>query len=102
MLRQLAFIAFSPDYRSLPDTLVSGSVSLAGVSLGRPQVVTGLVALLLVAVLFVLVYRTRWGHALQAVAEDRQVAALVGISPDRVNAQVWMLGSAAVGVAARC
>ena len=53
-----AFIAFSPD-RSLPDTLVSGSVSLAGVSLGRPQVVTGLVALLLVAVLFVLVYRTR-------------------------------------------
>lgn len=99
VLRQLAFIAFSPDYRSLPDTLVSGSVSLAGVSLGRPQVVTGLVALLLVAVLFVLVYRTRWGHALQAVAEDRQVAALVGISPDRVNAQVWMLGSAAVGVA---
>lgn len=53
VLRQLAFIAFSPDYRSLPDTLVSGSVSLAGVSLGRPQVVTGLVALLLVAVLFV-------------------------------------------------
>ena len=62
VLRQLAFIAFSPDYRSLPDTLVSGSVSLAGVSLGRPQVVTGLVALLLVAVLFVLVYRTRWGR----------------------------------------
>ena len=51
---------------------MSGSVSLAGVSLGRPQVVTGLVALLLVAVLFVLVYRTRWGHALQAVAEDRR------------------------------
>ncbi|MCJ9711015.1 branched-chain amino acid ABC transporter permease, partial [Bordetella hinzii] len=99
VLRQLAFIAFSPDYRSLPDTLVSGSVSLAGISLGRPQVVTGLVALALVVALFFLVYRTRWGHALQAVAEDRQVAALVGISPDRVNAQVWMLGSAAVGLA---
>ncbi len=54
---------------------------------------------MVVAALFVLVYRTRWGHALQAVAEDRQVAALVGISPDRVNAQVWMLGSAAVGLA---
>lgn len=61
VLRQLAFIAFSPDYRSLPDTLVSGSVTLAGVSLGRPQVVTGLVALVVVAALFVLVYRTRWG-----------------------------------------
>jgi branched-chain amino acid transport system permease protein len=99
VLRQLAFIAFTPDYRSLPDTLASGSVTLAGISLGRPQVVTGLVALAVVAALFVLVYRTRWGHALQAVAEDRQVAALVGIPPNRVNAQVWMLGSAAVGLA---
>ncbi|EWM48416.1 branched-chain amino acid transport system / permease component family protein [Bordetella holmesii 41130] len=61
VLRQLAFIAFSPDYRSLPDTLISGSVSLAGVSLGRPQVVTGLVALAMVVALFFLVYRTCWG-----------------------------------------
>ena len=98
VLRQLAFIAFSPDYRNLPDTWLSGSISLVGVSLGRPQVVTGVVALAMVGVLFVLVYRTRWGHALQAVAEDRQAAALVGIASDRVNAQVWMLGSAAVGL----
>jgi len=47
----------------------------------------------------VLVYRTRWGSALQAVAEDRQAASLVGIASDRVNAQVWMLGSAMVGLA---
>jgi branched-chain amino acid transport system permease protein len=99
VLRQLAFIAFTPDYRSLPDTFISGSVTIAGISLGRPQVVTGIIALAMVAVLFVLVYRTRWGRALQAVAEDRQVASLVGISPDRVNAQVWILGSAAVGMA---
>lgn len=99
VLRQLAFIFFKPDYRSLPDTLVSGSVSIAGISIGRPQVVTALVALAVIAALFILVYRTRWGHALQAVAEDRQMAALVGIPPERVNAQVWVLGSAAVGLA---
>lgn len=99
VLRQVAFIAFTPDYRTLPDTWLSGSVSLDGISMGRPSVVTGLVALVMVIALFVLVYRTRWGHALQAVAEDRQVAALVGIPPDRINAQVWMLGSAAVGLA---
>ena len=99
VLRQLAFIFFSPDYRSLPDTLISGSVSLAGISIGRPQVVTGIVALVVIIALFFLVYRTRWGHALQAVAEDRQAAALVGIAPDRVNAQVWVLGSAVVGLA---
>ncbi|WP_019939251.1 branched-chain amino acid ABC transporter permease [Bordetella sp. FB-8] len=99
VLRQLAFIAFTPDFRTLPDTWLSGSVSLDGIAMGRPSVVTGLIALVMVIALFVLVYRTRWGHALQAVAEDRQVAALVGIPPDRINAQVWMLGSAAVGLA---
>lgn len=99
VLRQLAFICFSPDYRNLPDTWLSGGISVAGVSLGRPQLVTGLVALVVIGLLFVLVYRTRWGHALQAVAEDRQAASLVGIGSDRVNAQVWILGSATVGVA---
>src|SRR5215472_17010869 len=98
VLRQLAFIAFSPDYRNLPDTWLSGSISLAGISLGRPQVATGVVALAMILVLFVLVYRTRWGHALQAVAEDRHAASLVGIASDRLNAQVWILGSAAVGL----
>jgi len=98
VLRQLAFIAFSPDYRNLPDTWLSGSISMGGISLGRPQVATGVVALALIAGLFVLVYRTRWGRALQAVAEDRQAASLVGIASDRVNAQVWVLGSAAVGL----
>jgi branched-chain amino acid transport system permease protein len=98
VLRQLAFIAFSPDYRNLPDTWLSGSIHLGTIALGRPQVVTGLVALAMIVLLFMLVYRTRWGHALQAVAEDRQAASFVGIASDRVNAQVWMLGSAAVGV----
>jgi len=99
VLRQLAFIFFSPDYRNLPDTLVSGSITIGHISMGRPQVIAALASLVVIGVLFLLVYRTRWGHALQAVAEDREVAALVGIPPDRVNAQVWIVGSAAVGFA---
>ena len=98
VLRQLAFIAFSPDYRNLAQTWLSGSIRIGTIYLGRPQVVTGVVALAMVLLLFVLVYRTRWGRALQAVAEDRQAASFVGIASDRVNAQVWMLGSAAVGL----
>ena len=99
VLRQLAFIFFSPDYRNLPDTLVSGSITVGHISMGRPQVIAALATLVVIGILFLLVYRTRWGHALQAVAEDRDVAALVGIPPDRVNAQVWIVGSAAVGFA---
>ncbi|HEY9572112.1 MAG TPA: branched-chain amino acid ABC transporter permease [Pusillimonas sp.] len=99
VLRQLAFIFFSPDYRNLPDTWLSGSVSIGSVSLGQPQVVTGGISLVVIVLLFILVYRTRWGRALQAVAEDRQAASLMGIAADRVNAQVWILSSAVVGLA---
>lgn len=99
VLRQLAFIAFSPDYRNLPATWLSGSISMAGMNLGRPQVATGLISLVVIVLLFFLVYRTRWGSALQAVAEDPQAAALVGIAPNRINAEVWILGSAAAGLA---
>ncbi len=99
VLRQLASIAFTPDYRSIGHTLVSGTVTITGVHLGRPQVVTGVVALAMVALVFYLVYRTRWGQALQAVAEDRQAASLVGISPGRVEAQIWILSGATIGVA---
>lgn len=99
VMRQLAAMAFTPNYRSLAHTMLSGTITITGINLGRPQFVTGVLALLLVGVVFWLVYRTRWGHALQAVAEDREVAALVGISPQRVDAQVWVLSSAAVGLA---
>ena len=99
VLRQLASIAFTPDYRSISNTLVSGTVTITGVHLGKPQVVTAAIALVLIGLVFLLVYRTRWGHALQAVAEDRQAASLVGIPPDRVDAQVWMLSGATVGLA---
>ncbi|MBU6440492.1 MAG: branched-chain amino acid ABC transporter permease [Betaproteobacteria bacterium] len=98
VMRQAAAIAFTPNYRNLSHTFLSGSVTITGVHLGRPQFVTALIALALVAVVFWLVYRTRWGQALQAVAEDREVAAFVGISPQRVDAQVWMLSSAVVGL----
>ena len=99
VLRQLASIAFTPDYRSISNTLVSGTVTITGVHLGKPQVVTAAIALVLIGLVFLLVYRTRWGHALQAVAEDRHAASLVGIPPDRVDAQVWMLSGATVGLA---
>lgn len=99
VLRQGASIAFTPNYRNISDTLVSGTLTLTGVHLGKPQVITALVSLLMAGVVFWLVYRTRWGHALQAVAENRQVASLVGIAPDRVDAQVWMLSGATVGLA---
>lgn len=98
LLRQLAFFFFSPNYQSIPHTLISGGLRLGGVHVGLPQAVTAGVSLIASAALVYAIYRTRWGLALLTVAEDREAASLVGIDPGRVDVQVWMVGSAVVGL----
>jgi branched-chain amino acid transport system permease protein len=99
-LRSGAQLLWSPDYRVIPNPLLAGRVSLPGdVFIGRPQLVASLVALLAFAGLWWLVNRTELGLALRATAEDREAAALMGISPERIFALSWGIGSLCVGVA---
>jgi branched-chain amino acid transport system permease protein len=58
------------------------------------QVISFLIAVLLMVGLQLLVYRTRTGQAMRAVSFDHRVAALMGINVDRVIAVTFMLGSA--------
>jgi len=72
---------------------------LAGVRIGVPLLVGGLIALGLFLLLYLLIDRTDFGLALQATAEDRDAAMLVGIRPQRMYAVAWGLGTALVAVA---
>ncbi len=58
------------------------------------QVISLLIAILLMVVLQILVFRTRFGRAMRAVSFDHRIAALMGIPTDRVIAGTFMLGSA--------
>jgi branched-chain amino acid transport system permease protein len=56
-------------------------------------------AVFLMALLFYLIHRTSLGLAMRATSQDRMMAALVGISPNRVIASTFILGSALAAVA---
>ncbi|MBX5481415.1 MAG: branched-chain amino acid ABC transporter permease [Myxococcaceae bacterium] len=58
------------------------------------QVISFLIAILLMLGLQILVFRTRFGRAMRAVSFDHRIAALMGIPVDRVIAFTFMLGSA--------
>src|SRR5579859_2079889 len=45
LLRYLAFWLFSANFKTLPDTLIPGTINLGGILIGMPQLVAGLVAL---------------------------------------------------------
>ena len=100
VMRGLAQLFFTPDYRSIPASWLGGkTVSIAGIFLPAPQLVGALVSVLAFAGLYLLIRRTDFGRALEATREDPGAVALVGIDKNRIFALGWGLGSALVGLA---
>jgi len=99
LLRYTAFWLFSANFVSLPETSLSGTINLAGILLPVPQLVAGLLAIVLTIGLHVLLTRTTVGSRLLAVSEDRSAAMLMGIRPDRMQALAWGLSAGAAGIA---
>jgi branched-chain amino acid transport system permease protein len=63
------------------------------------QVLVVTSALALMGVLMLLVYRTRLGKAMRAVAFDREAASMMGIDTDRVISATFFIGSVLAGAA---
>jgi branched-chain amino acid transport system permease protein len=72
---------------------------VAGVSISVLVLVMVGVAALMMWGLHVLVQRTNLGRAIRAVAEDREMAAVMGVNVRRVIASTFFLGSALGGAA---
>jgi len=99
LLRYTAFYIFSSDFRTLPDSALSGTLNLGGIFIGWSQLVAGVVAALLALGMHLLLTRSALGSRLLAVAEDRSAAMLMGIRPDRMQALAWGLSAASAGIA---
>src|SRR5215813_10671961 len=99
LLRYTAFWIFSANFVSLPQTSLSGVVSIGGLLLPVAQLLSGVVAVALTIALHLFLTRTTAGSRLLAVAEDREAAMLMGIRPDRMQALAWGLSAGAAGIA---
>ncbi len=98
-LRYLAQLLFSADFRSVQDPILSGNFMISSVSISTAHLVSAVVAMLMTAAVYWFIMKTETGWALQAVAENKQAAQLMGINSDRVYSIAWGLGGACVGVA---
>jgi branched-chain amino acid transport system permease protein len=75
------------------------TVRLGGLALNFKYLTILAVSILLMAVLWYVVTRTRMGKAMRAVSFDREAAALMGINVDRVISFTFALGSALAAAA---
>ena len=98
-LQGVAQFLWSPSYRLIQEPLLSGRLQVAGLNVSLAQGVAAIGALLTTAFVYWFIEKTETGRALQAVAEDRQAASLMGINSDRMFALAWGIGAACVGVA---
>jgi branched-chain amino acid transport system permease protein len=99
-LRSAAQAVWGVDLLVVKSPLMEGRISVAGLVLGLPQLVASAGSLAAFAGLRWFISRTETGLALQATAQDRQAASLMGIDTQRVFAPLgWGIGAACVGVA---
>jgi len=99
-LRYLFMLIFGPDVRSIRQGILVGkTLSLGWVTLDLSKVVSAGLCLLLFALVYWMINRTKLGRALKATSIDAEAARYMGIDTEKMNTLAWGIGGATVGIA---
>jgi branched-chain amino acid transport system permease protein len=91
---------FGSETRGYPKPeILSGTWSILGVPIDRLQVIIVVTAAAAMVGLSLFVARTTTGRSMRAVAEDSEIASLMGIDTDRVIVTTFAIGGMLAGVA---
>ena len=84
LLLNLALLLFTANYRTVETSYSDVAIQIAGVYVALAKLIAFVVAMLLSALLWLFLRTTDLGKAMRAAAQNRDVAMLMGINPDRV------------------
>jgi branched-chain amino acid transport system permease protein len=94
IIEGILYEAFGADDRQLSASYVTSSVHVFGFYLPYIYLYGFALAIALVAALYVLLYRTKFGRSVRATMQDETAARLVGINISRVAAITYGIGVA--------
>jgi len=98
IIEGILYLAFGPDYVQLNASYVTSSVHLLGFYLPYIYLYGFVLAVALVAALYLMLYRTTFGRSLRATMQDQTAARLVGIDINRVAALAFGIGVAVTAI----
>ena len=98
VIEQALFLTFGSEYRNVP-AFVDTKFTIGGVAVGGARLLALGVGVVLIAVLWLFIQRTRLGSAILAISQDPVAAQYMGIPSDRIFAVVMGI-SAALAAAA--
>ena len=99
ILQNVATNIWGSDPFQLPDEYLGQRIDLGLFAIGEMQLLVIGAAIVLVALLGFVVERTKIGRALRAVAENRDVARLLGVSATRLTLVAFLISGALAGAA---
>jgi branched-chain amino acid transport system permease protein len=101
LLQTIAMMIWSRNPMTYPQLLPSIPIDLwsSGATITGKEIVIIVVALAVMCGLLFLVEKTKLGRAMRATAENIQIAALMGVNPNRVISITFMLGGALAALA---
>jgi len=94
IIEGLLYLWWGPNFKQLNASYVNSSVHLLGFYLPYVYLYGFVLALALVAALYALLYRTKFGRSVRATMQDETAARLIGIDVNRVAAVTFGVGVA--------
>ncbi|HWE74027.1 MAG TPA: branched-chain amino acid ABC transporter permease [Stellaceae bacterium] len=99
VLTYLAQLAFTADFRTINPSYAGANITIFGLTLPLLRFAAFVAALLLAALLWIVLQRTRLGRAIRATAQNLTAARLYGVDPAQLYALTFGLGVGIAGVA---
>lgn len=96
-IQQLAIQAWTANPRSIQVAFSDPSTSIGGLVVPKMKLVAFVGAIILTAMLYLFLQRTRTGRAIRAVSQNPEAAALVGIDVEHTRAVTFGISSAIAG-----
>jgi branched-chain amino acid transport system permease protein len=99
IVRSLVYLGWGPDQRFYTPGLQYAHQFPFGIALKPDQMFIGATAIVSVALIYLLLYRTKLGKAMRATADNMELAKVAGIDTERVVIATWAIGGSLAGLA---
>ncbi len=100
VFQNLALMIFKSDYRVIQTSYSSEKIRLFGTLISVSRLGAFIVAIVVVAIMYYLLMKTRLGTDIRAISQDSEAAILMGINDKKIFAITFGLGVGLVGIAA--
>lgn len=100
LLESATLLFFGADVKTIDFITTSRGINVAGASITPLELVIVCTSVILFVALYYIMKKTKIGLAMRAVADNKEVAEILGISSENVYRWSFVLGSSIAGIAA--